>query len=66
MGSFEEAMYELGEAEELMRQVVRRIGYAKDEGVRTWDVENSAEELLQEIKDLQTTTELLWEKWEDQ
>jgi len=65
MGNLDEALYELEEAEELLRKVIRRVGYARDEGVRTWDLDNSLEEVLQEVKDLQSTSELMWEKWED-
>ena len=66
MGNLDEALYELEEAEELLRKVIRRVGYARDEGVRTWDLDNSLEEVLQEVEDLQSTTELMWTKWEDQ
>ena len=66
MGNLDESLYELEEAEELLRKVIRRIGYARDEGVRTWDIEGSAEEMLQEITDLQNTTSMLWTKREEQ
>lgn len=66
MGDYQEALDELDRAEELLRKAFKRIEAAHDEGVRAWEAKENIYEAIDAVKELKSTTELMWEIWEAQ